>query len=330
MKKIVSSLIFIVLVAASADAQFRYTVSVSTATYTPLTMGTVLTGTDLWDDEYYTAPIGFNFNMESLQINKISMIGGGFAASDTIGNVSGFFLTGADLYDRGNAGGTNAVSPIRYAVTGNAGSRIFKMEVHNAGFWDEYDLYTTNNDSVSYQIWLYEGSNVVELHYGPSKVSHPTDYFFLSSGKSLIGYVKNIDYDNGNLEKMYYLNGNQMSPTIDSSTDLTSVSGGLNAYPANGTVYRFTPIPTGVGNITKTLEGVSIVNTVSTSNITVNNTEQNKVTYRVVSSNGTSTNISGQLMMGANRLDISSLPTGVYLLQAQSEEGYMVQRIVKQ
>jgi hypothetical protein len=330
MKKIVSSLIFIVLVAASADAQFRYTVSVSTATYTPLTMGTVLTGTDLWDDEYYTAPIGFNFNMESLQINKISMIGGGVAASDTIGNVSGFFLTGADMYDRGNAGGINAVSPMRYTVTGPAGSRIFKMEAYNAGFYDEYDIHSTNNDSVCYQIWLYEGSNIVELRYGPSKVSHPADYFSLSSGKALVGYVKNIDFDNGNLEKVYYLNGNQMSPTIDSSSSITSIASGLNAYPANGTVYRFTPKPTGVGNITKTLEGVSIVNTVSTSNITVNNTEQNKVTYRVVSSNGTSTNISGQLMMGANRLDISSLPTGVYLLQAQSEEGYMVQRIVKQ
>ncbi len=328
MKKAISFLLLAIPILTYG--QFNYTVNVFNGPYTPLTTGTVVSGGTMWDDEYHTAPIGFNFSLGQLQINTLSFTGGAFAASDTEGTVSGFFLTGADLYDRGNAGGSTALSPVRYELTGTAGSRIFKMEVYNAGFWDEYDLYTTNNDSVCFQIWLYEGTNVVELRFGPSKISHPADYFFLSSGNALLGYVKNIDFDNGNMDKMYYLTGTAAAYIIDSTTDLTSVSGGLNIHPANGTVFRFTPKPVNVNEVSKLLQGVDVVNTLSNNTITVKNNTTVTVQYRLISSNGTQTSINGKALQGNYQIDISNLPAGMYILQCYNADGMMHKRIVKQ
>jgi hypothetical protein len=318
------------LFANTAKAQLGYKLSVSTDTYTPLTGGTSVNDTTRWDEENYKVPLGFNFKLGTSTISHFSLVSGSFAASDTDGTViSGFFTCDADLHDRGNAGGASSKSPIRYTTSGAAGSRIFKMEVYNAGFWDEWDMYITNNDSVCYQIWYYETSNIVELRFGPSNITHATDYFYLGSGP-VIGFMKNIDPSNGSLDMLYYLNGSASSPTLDSTSSMFSVSGGLTSYPANGTVYRFTPPGTGVGSIAKELDGINVLNTVCTDYLKVANKNANKTTYTVTAMNGTNTNLNGTLQQGTNNIDLSALPAGVYILQCKNSNGAMQQRIVKQ
>lgn len=221
------------------------------------------------------------------------------------------------------------MSPIRYTVSGSAGSRIFKMEIANAGFWDEWDIYSTNNDSVNFQIWYYETSNIVELRFGPSHISHVTDYFMLGSGP-VIGFMKNIDASTGSIDNLYYLDGSAAAPVLDSTSSLFSISGGLSSYPANGTVYRFTPPSTGVGAIAKELEGVKVLNTVCTDYVKVANKNANNTSYTVTAMNGTNTNLNGTLQHGTNNIDLSALPAGVYILQCKNSDGAMQQRIVKQ
>jgi len=331
MTKFLFALTFIgTLFTQNAKAQLGYKLSVTTDTYTPLTGGTSVNGSTMWDEENYKVPLGFNFKLGSTTITDFSLVSGSFAATDTeAAQISGFFTCDADLHDRGNAGGSASMSPIRYAVSGTAGSRIFKMEVANAGFWDEYDIYSTNNDSLNYQIWYYETSNIVELRFGPSKISHATDYFMLGSGP-VVGFMKNIDPSSGSVDMLYYLDGSASAPTIDSTSNLFSISGGLSSYPANGTVYRFTPPGTGIGNYAKELDGIKVLNTVCTDNIRVTNKYAAGATYTLTAMNGANVNLNGTLQQGTNNIDLSALPAGVYVLQCKNNDGAMQQRIVKQ
>ncbi len=331
MTKFLFALTFLgTLFTQSAKAQLGYNLSVTTDTYTPLTGGTAVNGTTMWDEENYKVPLGFNFKLGSYTISHFSLVSGSFAASDTDGTVvSGFFTCDADLHDRGNAGGSSSQSPIRYTTSGSAGSRIFKMEISNAGFWDEWDVYATNNDSVNFQIWYYETSNIVELRFGPSNISHATDYFYIGSGP-IIGFMKNIDPSNGSIDKLYYLDGSASSPVLDSTSSLFSISGGLVSYPANGTVYRFTPPGTSIGNYAKELDGIKVLNTVCTDYIRVTSKNAANTAYTVTAMNGANVNVRGTLQQGTNNIDMSALPAGVYMLQCKNNDGAMQQRIVKQ
>lgn len=329
MKKVLLSM-FLLALGISSKAQFNYDLTVLNQTFQPLTGSTNISGSTMWDEEYYTAPLGFSFVLDGQTITEISILGGQSCLTDTTGIVSGFFITDVDVYDRGNSGGSTAVSPISYSVTGTAPNRIFKLEVLNAGMYDEYDLYSTNNDSLSFQLWLYETSNIVEIHYGGSQFTHPSDYFFIT-GYPIVGFVKNIDIDGtGNIDALYYLKGDASAPAIDSVNSIFSISGGLNSYPSNGTVYRFAPKPVSVNGLTKGELKIEVLNNASATNIIVNNQSNVASTYRVLNINGASMGISGSLQNGNNNIDISRLPQGMYIIQVQNEAGSKAYRITKQ
>ncbi len=315
----------------TSQAQLGYTFSVSTDTYKPLTSGTSLNNGNMWDEENYKPSLGFTAQLGSNTITALALFSNSLAATDTQGVRSGFFINDADLHDRGLAGGSSSQSPIRYMLTGSAGSRIFKLEVYNAGFYDEYDLYGTNNDSVCYQVWLYEGSNTVELRYGPSKISHDTDYFYMGgAGKPIIGFAKNADFNAFTVEKLYFLTGNPASPTMDSTSSFTSISSGLNSYPASGTVYRFVPPSTGIGDAAKLLTGVNLTNTVCTNSLFVNSTETTETTYKVIAINGATVNLKGTLIKGWNSIELGDLAQGMYLIQFSNANGSKQQKFIKQ
>lgn len=319
----------ILLCATNSFAQFRYTLAVSSATYVPLTGATLISGTTLWNGDNYKVPIGFNFKIEDSTIADFSLFATAFACTDTQGKVSGFFLSDADLQDRALPTMGTPVSPIRYQVSGTAGSRIFKIEVFNAGFWDEYDLYSTNLDSVCYQVWYYEGSNVVELHYGPSKVSHTSDYFQLAAGKPVVGFIRGVDFDLTTINMMYFLTGNPAAPVIDSASNLLAVSGGLDSYPADGTVYKFTPKTTGVKEVATTLDKVFAENTLCRDELYVTNNEKEAANYRILSTNGSTVSLSGTLKQGGNSIDVSQLASGVYVLYISNNTGRKQVKISK-
>ena len=66
------------------------------------------------------------------------------------------------------------VSPISYATEGEAGSQIFKLQYKNAGFLgEEPDTSGLLPSSINFQIWFYEGSNDIEIHFGPSNFAAP-------------------------------------------------------------------------------------------------------------------------------------------------------------
>jgi len=317
--------------ALQTTAQMPYTFSYTTDTYVPLTGGTSLNGSHVWDsyNDNYTASIGFTFRVDTTHITDCFLQGENAMATDTnsADNSAGFGFTDADLLDRGALTGSATLSPLRYTVTGSPGSRIFKLEIANAGFHAEKDNYGTMNDSTYIQEWLYEGSNIVELRYGPSKITYGSDYFSFPN-QPMVGYVNNITPSGDG--KIFVLSGDPTAPTIDS----IEISGGmpvnigvpLNSYPPNGMVYRFTPRSTKVSNVM--LEATRVYPTAAQSVVNVDYANSDGQ-YKVVSISGSATQLAGALQNGITHIDVSTLPAGMYLLQLQNSSGKSTKKFIK-
>lgn len=321
------TLLITLLTATVSFAQFNYNLVVKQEAYQPLTNGTNLT-TIAWDDEYFKVPIGFSFDMDGQVINDFSLLSAQLFLTDTMGkNAQGFLITDMDIYDRALASGGNVKSPLRYNLSGVAPYRIFKLEISGAGIYDEYFNYNTWEDSVDIQVWIYESSNIVELHYGPSNINHPTDYFKIN-GSPLIGYVRGLDVDTGTIGTFYYLDSNALAPKISVTNDIFNSKGGLLSYPSDGTVYRFEPKGVTVNNIAKNDIQVSIIKNTG-DNVILNNEYRGRTTYRVLNTNGASVKIEGELQGGRNTIDISSLASGMYMMQVQNSEGAKTFKLMK-
>lgn len=119
--------------------------------------------------------------------------------------------------------------------------RITKLEYNNVGF--NYDNQTDTTNFFNAQVWFYEDSNIVEFHYGPSRTDNAVwmpDYEGPYAG-----------IDSAENAVLYNITGNSANPVISSNNSLN-----LDQFPANGTVYRFTPT-------SNTHTGVKEVNTIS-------------------------------------------------------------------
>lgn len=317
------------LVTAYCYAQFPYTFTAFKQTYTPLTTGTEYKPGQLWGDtDMFVTPIPFNFKMDTITCDTFFSQSHLMMTSPANPIASLLAFCEKSFEDRGNLTGTAALSPVRYITTGLPGDRIFKTEVYNAGFSDERTGFGTMNDSVCVQIWLYERSKAIELHYGPSKISHSSNYFVFGDGP-FIAYVRDID-DNNN-GKLYVLNGDPDAPDIDS---LKLVNGNpdntinpLNSWPSDGTVYRFTPKTNAVKNTVKA--NTSIYPTICRDNFIIDVNSDDKITYHVITVNGQRTSVNGTLTTGKNYIDIKTLAAGMYIVQLQAESGNVFEKIIK-
>ncbi len=329
MKKNLTLFAAALLLSVTAMAQFPYTLTTLTGqTYTQLTTGTSFNGNAQWyGQENYLVTMPFSFKYGNTSTTNFGLVYESAFATDTQNVISAFTITNATLIDRGVLG-SQSLSPLRYSTTGTAPNRIFKFEMFNAGFYDEYAQYQTFKDSVDLQIWLYETSNVLEYHFGPSKVTHPLDYFS-SNGYDNLGFFPTVDINNGPMGYYYYLTGSSTNPTLDSTSDFNNEPpGGLTTYPANGTVYRFAPKTSGVGKVAKTLDGITVYPTMAHGTVYIQNNSSKETTYQVLAANGALVG-SGTLAHGNNAVDINTLAAGMYLVKAVNSEGQGVYKFAK-
>ncbi len=312
-----------------ANAQMPYKVTVQNQAYTPLAGAVNINSTIPWlDTTNFTTPLGFRFKLGDDTISNLNLLGVNVMGSDTAGTVSGMSFMGTSLTDRGHAVGSSK-SPIRYNVSGPAGKRIFKLEYLNAGFADENSNYGTLDDSLNMQVWLREDSNIIEMRFGPSKISHYADYFFF--GGPLLGYIKNMNRDSATFEKAYMLKGSATSPTIDSVSGLTSMLPSLSAYPGSGTVYRFIPKNQPTSTYTNDIQqttGIRAYPTLCSDKLFVENQEQ-AGSYQVISLAGRVIQ-SGEIKNGLNTVDVGMLPGGMYIMTVKNELIQSSHRFIKQ
>jgi hypothetical protein len=115
-----------------------------------------------------------------------------------------------------------------YTVSGTPGNRILKIQFKSIRFGHDY----TSQDSMNYQVWMFESGNIIEIHFGPNSVLCPQSY-----------YITGVGTRNG---AAIGLNGLWLTGNPSSPTTATSAGSTLNGTPASGTVYRFTPVTSGI------------------------------------------------------------------------------------
>jgi hypothetical protein len=333
MKKLFLSLAICSTQLSIAQSVDSYILKVETGkVYSPLTTGTNITAGLIWDEQNFKFPIGFSYSIGGKTTSDFcfSAAEGFGPATDTMGTVNVFSVFAAsDLVDRGLLG-TVPKSPLRYLTTGIAPNRIFKFEVFNAGFFDESDAYSTLNDSVNFQLWVYETSNIIEMRFGPSKITYPSDYFYAGTSP-LIGYAKDYDLSTSTFPKAYTLTNSPSAPIVDSFLNLLSTPPVLDSYPLNGTVYRFIPktVATSIGESTIATK-FQVYPTLTTDNITVMAGNVSATRARIIDLNGNVVSIIQNIENGRNTIGVSHFATGNYVLELTNAEGKAVYKFTKQ
>lgn len=313
----------------SAKAQFPYSYSVTKEPYIPLTGGISVTNGQLWDEEVFTIPIGFPLMLGDKKIDSFLLAGPtflGYMNHDS--EATGFWTIDADLCDRGIHDSSASVSPITYTLTGNTGNRIFKIEYANLGFWEEMNVYGTNNDYANMQVWAYEADNSVELRYGPSKIINPQSYFFFGDAPAAC-YLDQLGFfTDFSVERLYYLYGDPATPILDSTTDILQTRL-LNHMPDPGTVYRFRRWPVFISTA-NTWDNVNIYPTFCDGKLYIDNNTSSSLKYTITNITGASTGISGAIIQGKNSISVETLPVGAYIINLTNSNGRMVSRFIKQ
>jgi uncharacterized protein YjdB len=141
--------------------------------------GTVTTSLGIDDVTLTGIPIGFSFTFCGISYTAVSASSNGWLSLANSGSVeynnypslipSAGFLAGYWDDLSGQVSPTSPAIPAYYSTTGSSPNRIFTFEWKN---WSPYN-YTgsVGTGLISFQIKLYEGTNVIDYCYGPSTIA---------------------------------------------------------------------------------------------------------------------------------------------------------------
>lgn len=171
----------------SINAQ-DYTLNILNEPYEDLTDTTSINNGLVWDDPVANIPLGFDFVYQNEIVDTVYLSGElevfsgtlffkNPATFDTLTDIMpALNFTIIDLIDRGlslETGTGSSLSPISYKVEGDAGSQIFKIEWKNCGTWGDIDADDESTEYFNIQVWMYEGSNNIEIRYGERSIIQP-------------------------------------------------------------------------------------------------------------------------------------------------------------
>lgn len=213
---------------------FNYTLTVLNEAYSDLIDPISINQGEIWDDPVYVFPVDFPFDLNGNIITFLEFDGvGAFLRSETAESdiETYIFPFETDLIDRGS-GGATSLSPISYKVEGGQGSRILKLEMKNAGSFAEFFQLGTTDMYINFQMWLYEGTNVIEFRFGENLITDPN--FFYGFGGVYVG-LSDYNFVDDIVINPHFLGGPASAPQL-SVSDIT-----LEGTPDDGTVYRLSP-----------------------------------------------------------------------------------------
>lgn len=219
-----------------AEAQYpasSYSFTPLAGTFTEITGGTAVSAIQTDDDISGNVPIGFNFTYCGIDYNQFIASSNGWLSFGAPGYSVGY----NDEY--GMADMKPALMPFwedlsgdmgdaSYTVTGSAPNRVFTMQFKN-WMW----TYNASAPGISFQVKLYETTNVIE-------------YVYRQESGAISGFSigTTIGICDGTPTPTYItINNSSATPTPSSTTFTTSIS----SKPANGQIYRFSPPPNCAG-----------------------------------------------------------------------------------
>lgn len=311
----------ITLASAGVFAQLpvgpHYLFTTYTSVFTPLEEGVSLDGGMIWDDPTWTVPLGFTFytandTITTLYVGELGTTVYGIQ-DDSLSDV---FLPYFD--DIANADNDTLVSPVSYVVEGPPGFQICKIEWMNVGFYEDWAANGTYTNTTSFQLWLYENSNIFEYHYGPSNISDPSTIHMF--GAPAAAFLENLNQNTGfDWEGFYSVTGNTDAPTITTVTNAEVLAAQgipsyalLNGEPAEGTVYRFAP--TFVNVEENSLATFDVFPNPTSGLLNVFNPTQESVAAQILSAEGKVIQVE-TLTSGRNAIQTDKLSSGFYLLR---------------
>ena len=311
----------ITLASAGVFAQLpvgtHYLFTTYSSAFTPLEEGVSLDGGMIWDDPTWTVPLGFTFytandTITTLYVGELGTTVYGIQ-DDSLSDV---FLPYFD--DIANADNDTLVSPVSYVVEGPPGFQICKIEWMNVGFYEDWAANGTYTNTTSFQLWLYENSNIFEYHYGPSNISDPSTIHMF--GAPAAAFLENLNQNTGfDWEGFYSVTGNTDAPTITTVTNAEVLAAQgipsyalLNGEPAEGTVYRFAP--TFVNVEENSLATFDVFPNPTSGLLNVFNPTQESVAAQILSAEGKVIQVE-TLTSGRNAIQTDKLSSGFYLLR---------------
>ncbi|OJV50423.1 MAG: hypothetical protein BGO31_13735 [Bacteroidetes bacterium 43-16] len=207
-----------------------YGFTAQSTTFTEITGGTLISAIHTDDAVSASLPIGFTFNFCGTTYQNFKISSNGWVSFNTSVTASTLSNTQSDmdaikpalfhLWDDLSG----AVGQARYEVSGTAPNRVLTIQCKDWR-WNYSSAYAA---TISFQIKLYETTNVIEYIYrqeaGPGNTGG-------SSGATIgIGDV-------GTPSTYLVINNSSATPTASSTTFTTDIT----ARPATGQLYRFTP-----------------------------------------------------------------------------------------
>lgn len=320
-------------VSAQTNFEKRFTFSHTKGNqYNPLSGSAVeFTLPQNWDDDVSnTIPFPFPFKYQNVTVNNIAVetngdliLNGAMNQDVEAGNIFGVSMD----YESKNRG------KIFHETVGTTPNRIFKVAFQNIGRVSDL----VGNDTMNYQIWLYENDNSIEYRMGFHNV--PDSSFaqnineFLNDNKDVahIGLLSNkgdslaIDPNNAYLQYVMYGTGDKDSfiyyPDLVSSTGGSIfVETSYKKYPDNGDIFRFLPKSGTNGIVNQEKLSLSSISPNPSSNgffeINVTDMKFKNAHFSVY-------NVEGKLVKKGSidnvrfQLDLSGFAKGIYSLHIQ-------------
>ncbi len=319
MKRLLSLLSFGFAFGLSAQT---YTFSHAVNPYVELTNPEYLTPEgQIWDDPDYT--VSFPFPFQFFGQNLSEFFGTPGLGSDLYTSTSDVFSmiipVFCDVIDMGTASGVSQ-SSISKEKVGTVGSRILKIQWKNVSFYDHVGAVDPPTDFMNFQVWFYEGTNVIEIRFGSSNITDETN--FPTPGPSVI-LVNSFNGATETIASSYYLSGDPAAPVMSATTDLNELIGGfLTSMPASGQTYIFTPSTSNPSGLEEK----------QSSQLTIYPNPANHMLFLSDTKNITKVelmDVAGRLIKNftalENGLDISELNAGAYLIVIENG----VERITK-
>jgi len=239
--------------------------------------------------------------------------------------------TTTQLQNRGVIPG-NAPSQITFQTIGDPGSQIFKLEYRDVGFANESFLDDPSQDMfTNFQIWIYEGSGCIEYRYGETNITDP-DLIYDGDNGSSSGLFRSLSsqLDGDTVLYAIYTTGDAQNPTVFEGENTAEEAGNeAIGFPGEGVVYSFCPeIEVNTTDLNTELDWEVYPNPTSDI-LTIKLNEINSAEFRLLSMNGQTVR-TGIINDQDQKIDVSDLSKGIYMLFLLTDEGIATKRFWKQ
>lgn len=305
MKNNLLTFVLFVLSFSTLNAQ-SYSFSVTTSTYQDLTSPTVISTPDWTEFDVFKVKLPFKFNYYGVDYDSIFAMGGfdGFVYENTGGNQ---YFPSDQIYtfDNGMVDAGSNSSPIAYQVTGSSPNRVFVLQTKNAHFSSD----ESGNDYANVQLWLYEKSNIIEIHYGPSSILNSESWQVPNATGPSVGVYNT-------LSNFISLSGAADNPTV--STQVISIA--IDGVPSTNKVYRFAPTKAGI--VTMKTNDVQMFPNPSSDILTIKNAQGKNI--QIIDLYG-KVLFSQEQLNNMTELHLASfLTSGVYMVNISEVSGELI------